>query len=132
MPDTCKCSFEYTDDGNFTPTVIHKLCSKHANLTLASIFTTILPHNQKKNGVRTHLTQNAATYNIPKHPNNQIDVATYYDPNAPSTNDPVLVVAPMLTAAQVASAQTQLDKHFGAGVVSISNTPPAPLPPTGG
>ena len=76
-PDTCGCEVEYSDDGKFTVTAVHKKCAKHAGTAshdehLATVFA----HNRKKNAVHNAAVEHLKTIRPGLDPHS---IATVYD-----------------------------------------------------
>jgi hypothetical protein len=54
-PDTCGCSIEYTDDGNFSWIASHANCPKHASLSGAAHLSAVQAHNGRRNNVINYM-----------------------------------------------------------------------------
>jgi len=61
-PDTCGCSIEYSDDGNFTFLRTHKVCTRHAAVAnSATHLANVLAENQNKNKAQAAMAADVPT-----------------------------------------------------------------------
>jgi hypothetical protein len=123
-PDTCQCVIEYNDD--ITLSRVVQACAAHQGGTEATVFSTVLEENPRKNNSLKEILDNApaSMFDIDAESGQRvfkrgIDVNFAWSGVAPNRTLTLTVTGITLTANQRNAIQNKLDTKFGAGKVTV-------------